>query len=223
MFGKPPPQQIYFGRKIQKTCRFWMRGTCRFGDTCRYLHEHSPSEPARMTPRAFLAREGGIDHFVQSLDEREKERLRRLLAADGAQDYPQPEHEYSLRPLRGHEQPEHDYQLRAQRASDEAYLRALDADAEALLQRAGAAEYLQQRAEAAEYLRALDAEYLRPGEGYLARQELPPRRPSSDDLELPASFAGLALSSDEAGSEGSSPLPPAEEGHWEWTPEGWGR
>lgn len=23
-------QQIYFGRKIQKTCRFWMRGTCRY-------------------------------------------------------------------------------------------------------------------------------------------------------------------------------------------------
>jgi hypothetical protein len=30
--------------QVPKTCRFWQRGTCRFGDTCRYVHGYLSSQ-----------------------------------------------------------------------------------------------------------------------------------------------------------------------------------
>ncbi|KXS13093.1 hypothetical protein M427DRAFT_385661 [Gonapodya prolifera JEL478] len=50
-------------RKMLKTCRFWMRGTCRFGDTCRYLHDFYPAQ-AGSSGRAFASFQASAPSYV---------------------------------------------------------------------------------------------------------------------------------------------------------------
>lgn len=45
-------QQIYFGRKIQKTCRFWMRGTCRL--VCSRPFSIVDSTPDLISPNSLV-------------------------------------------------------------------------------------------------------------------------------------------------------------------------